>query len=818
VPEPLPPDAKHESLDRAPPARTPCRVPRRVDGAVQRSDPDTRGVVGEAVSMRTRGVAGFLGLAAGTLVVLFHDAVWNGYILGQTDFLFKFLPWSAHAPVGWRVRNPLMGDIPMQFYPWAVHARQTILSGHFPLWNRAAGAGEPFFAAIQTQVLSPFTLLIYALPFPGSLTAVAATRLLVGGLGMFLFLRRQRLSEAAAVFGGIAYLLNPFSILGLEHPTAAVAAWLPWMLLAADHCAVEGTRRSAALMATVVALAVLSGHPESFQNSALLTAGYAIYRGIATGRLARTLRLAAVGGVVGVLVASVQLLPFLEYVRGSHTLALRAGAPALLAANPLASFVTAFVPDFYGTPTGRGYVLGGTNYVAQLLYPGLAMWLFASVGVCHRRHRGTALFFLAAAAIATAITFGTVVARILAVVFPPLRMTLLYGFGLIAIASLVIAAAIGFDGFLDAVSTHGKRALTQAATMATAATVIGMIVFAFWRGQQGLLVDSRLAVHTLRSISWTGELLAGLVIIAFTARWLGREAVTVLVLAVLVTDLLVFADGFHALIPPTLAFPPVPELAPVTEDRSVVRVAGWLDTLLPNTAMMYGLQDFRGYDALGVGPYSELLDAGFFFNGATHQLVNASSAPLLDLLNVKYVLTPPDVSLPADHFEQISPGPTAIYRNRGALERAFLVSEIRVITGRDALRQLRAGEVPLRRQAVVDAPFDAASMPDASVGAAGDAISIRRYADEDVVIETSAAGRRLLVLLDAYYPGWVATVDRADVPIHRVDYAFRGVVIPPGHHVVEFQYRPWSVRAGAALSLASLATIGWMLRRTARSS
>ena len=76
--------------------------------------------------MRPVRAAGFFALASGLLAILFRDALLHGYILGQTDFLFRFLPWSAHAPVGWRIRNPLMGDIPMQFYPWAIHARDEL--------------------------------------------------------------------------------------------------------------------------------------------------------------------------------------------------------------------------------------------------------------------------------------------------------------------------------------------------------------------------------------------------------------------------------------------------------------------------------------------------------------------------------------------------------------------------------------------------------------------------------------------------------------------------------------------------------------------
>ena len=65
-------------------------------------------------------------------------------------------------------------------------------------------------------------------------------------------------------------------------------------------------------------------------------------------------------------------------------------------------------------------------------------------------------------------------------------------------------------------------------------------------------------------------------------------------------------------------------------------------------------------------------------------------------------------------------------------------------------------------------------------------------------MRTAAAA--LLVVSDAYYPGWTATIDGRDVAVRRANFALRAVAIPAGDHVVEFHYRPWSLRAGAAVS------------------
>ncbi|HEV3486881.1 MAG TPA: hypothetical protein VG106_15830, partial [Vicinamibacterales bacterium] len=293
-----------------------------------------------------RGAIGAFCAAAALLIAyLFRDAWLHGYVLGQADILFEYLPWQPHRPVGLRAANRLFHDVPTVFYPFMYHARHAVLNGEFPLWSTAIGAGHPFFASFQSAVLSPFTLFVYALPFPAALTADAAARLFAGGLGMFLYLRAVTVGSAGATFGGIAFLLNSFSIVWLEHPLSAAAASLPWMLLAVDACVRRGDLVASAGMAVVTGLALLTGHPETAFKVALLAGAYAIYRGFANRCFIRALVFVVSGMVLGVLLSAIQVLPFLEYVRESRTLAVRAEGGRPLFTNPLVSVVTTFVPE-----------------------------------------------------------------------------------------------------------------------------------------------------------------------------------------------------------------------------------------------------------------------------------------------------------------------------------------------------------------------------------------------------------------------------------------------------------------------------------------
>ena len=84
---------------------------------------------------------------------------------------------------------------------------------------------------------------------------------------------------------------------------------------------------------------------------------------------------------------------------------------------------------------------------------------------------------------------------------------------------------------------------------------------------------------------------------------------------------------------------------------------------------------------------------------------------------------------------------------------------------------------------------------------------------EHAVIDVDAPARGFLVLADQYYPGWRATVNGADVAIHRANFMFRLVEVPAGTSRVEFLYRPRSVALGAVISAAALIVLVVLLRR-----
>jgi hypothetical protein len=152
-----------------------------------------------------------------------------------------------------------------------------------------------------------------------------------------------------------------------------------------------------------------------------------------------------------------------------------------------------------------------------------------------------------------------------------------------------------------------------------------------------------------------------------------------------------------------------------------------------------------------------------------------------------------------------------IVRNAAAMPRAYLVgSAVTLPPGGDALSPMVSGEVDVRRTAILEPPVPADfALPATPVRGASDigSASIQTYTAERVVIGTSTSQQAILVLTDAYFPGWVARIDGQRTPILRANYLFRAVIVPPGGHQVTFSYEPLSVAVGAVITLVTLFVI-----------
>jgi hypothetical protein len=180
-------------------------------------------------------------------------------------------------------------------------------------------------------------------------------------------------------------------------------------------------------------------------------------------------------------------------------------------------------------------------------------------------------------------------------------------------------------------------------------------------------------------------------------------------------------------------------------------------------------------------------------------LFTEADSPLLDLFNVKYVLTDREL---AGKWKPVyrDPDGMAVYENQAVMPRAFVVYGAETVAGADeSLARLTGGAFDYRTTVLLegdgvssarsDAPFD----PNAAV--------ITRYEPERVEVAARAAGDGFLVLADSYDPGWRAELDGRPARVYVADHAFRAVALPAGEHRVVFTYDPPVFKIGLVISL-----------------
>ena len=165
------------------------------------------------------------------------------------------------------------------------------------------------------------------------------------------------------------------------------------------------------------------------------------------------------------------------------------------------------------------------------------------------------------------------------------------------------------------------------------------------------------------------------------------------------------------------------------------------------------------------------------------------ATPVLNALNTRYIVIGGDYA-PA--------------YNAGALGNAWFVDEVVPAASPDEEIAF-LGSVDLRHQAVIgrDMPAVKAAPADST-----DTIVLTSYAPNELRYHYQAAGDRLAVFSEIYYPdGWKAQVDGAPAEVLRADWTLRAMALPAGGHDIVMRFEPDSYRIGAGISRASSITL-----------
>lgn len=807
-------------------------------------------------------------VAISVVAILVFVLFWKFILLGQIptngDWLPHYSPWKVGDHTPSLPHNPEIGDSISQSYPFRIHTAESLKNGVIPLWNPYIFAGNPYLANGQSAVFDPFGVLFLIFPPPIAFGLLLMLQLFMGGLLMYLFLKALNLCWPAALLGGLAFAFNGFFLTWLENTVfVGSALWTPLIFLLVHRLRQTGKLSYALWCTFPIALTAFGGMAQLtfyiLPAAALFClAGVTIEPSTLSAIRYhwRTVLLLSLACVLGLCVAAVQILPMAESL---PLIQRQVGTPRYLPVNLLEprELLNLIFPTFWGHPADYNYL--GTHS-QRTAYVGLFPLLLAGIAISCSREREARFFkWLAGGILGLLLALNAdVLHRFIAQLFPSFdrldhaRVLFLVAFALAALAAyglnVVLTANSAQElapifrrlGLMVATGTVLLFVVTLLANFARRPLVTLAMTYLGARFEKAPVYysqrfDMLFQLFTPVHLGVVVPLLmvsVGLVLVKLVVTHrLSRSLFLTLIVGGTAADLLYFGLKYNTFVKPELIYPPTEATTYLQQDTDLFRLApiseGLTDTgdllyrdstgrplfpyhmlgpMPPNTNMPYRLQVLGGYDSIRLASYQEYLQLLQPRLGLNQVILTRYDSNLLDLMNMKYVLTDQEIRSP--RFELVFSRGTKIYRNQTVLPRAFIVPEAKVLSGGEQVQaDLLSPDFDPRSTVLLQE-----ETAEAIAGGGRGEASIVVYRAEEVAIRASvSSGGGWLVLSDAFYPGWQATVDGKPVKIYRADYAFRAVPLPEGTHLVHFIYDPLTYRVGRTISLGTLLLIGFWL-------
>ncbi len=660
-------------------------------------------------------------------------------------------------------------------FPWDFQAVQVPLvsflstelsHGRFALWDPFTYCGVPVVANIEGAFFHPLVFaaaLFSAFTSPEnvaqSLEWVVVTQICIAGVCTFHVFRNLGLSSAAAWVGSIVFETGGFFASGTEHIGSVMAAcWMPLSLFAVLKLRERPSRYFwTGVLAIALALSVLGGLPQStlgvYLFTLLFAAGLVLLKIAPAGIFPR----AVCGMALGLASAAVILLPAAQLT--FHSVA-RYRADWLGSGGGMfwQSFVSLVWPNAYHIFDLQNFK-GPWDPTFLYLYVSALGFVFVLVALVFSRTRQTLLFALAAL-FAGWFMLGDKT-WLWRATYPHLPESIRIGIHpeytyFIFSFSLAGLAACGLDRF---------RLPEPAKWAAGAAMALDLFLVGSNRPMNCSYTPFGADV-TVSSFNHSSPLL--------------REV----------------RKLSSANIPPWR----IDNMSDASIDWAQAAIltgvpsAGGDDPLAPENVIQLRLLLHDGFRW------------GFYYP------LEKPDAPILDAMNVKYVLAGQDGArrLASDpKYEHVTSLPgTEVFSNRSVLPRFYIVSQVsRVSSADQARRLLSKNEVDLRDTALVYDPVNLVAPREPG----NSNVTVLSYLPNSLDLEVNTPSEALLVLSEAFYPGWRAWIDAQEVPIHETNVAFRGVVLPGGRHHVRMQFFPVILIVGAGISLLALTTVAFLM-------
>jgi len=661
----------------------------------------------------------------------------------------------------------------------------------------------------------------------------------LAGFGTFFLLKILGSSSTAGVLGGLITGLTPygFGLVNAGHLNKIFAmAYVPWVLGFFLLFMKDKSLRSIFVLSIITALQLWANHPQIVYYTWMIIGFYYVwsigieYKNKSFSLLSKIYQL---GGLLVALFIALLMVsdPYNEvYTFQKHS---NRGAKSVLEKTHDASSRTdwnyatqwsfhpkeliSFVyPYFYGLQNFSSRDLKSAAYWGYMPftqsthYLGLIALILASIGALLKKPDKTALFFWITSILILLTGFGDffpILYKPFFELFPffsKFRIPSMI-YALLAI-TISILAAIGYDTLLR--SKDNDFAFKKVLYVVGGITVVSFLfliisdfIIDFSSSKDGRYSPSILG--QLRSLRYDlfnkGMFLAIVVSLCFLGLYysyvknkISETLFSFGIIGLIILDLGVLNNEFINVKPKKnmdSMFKKSSIIDHLIADSTNFRVFP-ADELTSNKYSYWNIESIGGYRPIKLRSYQDLMDAGGF-----------NRPHILDMLNVKYVLTRKKINNP--DFIPVK-DLKGIYENKKVFPKAWIIGNLKKVRSQqESLMETLMSRFNPRTSAVV-LEYEGDDMP---ANASGKAI-VKMKKENKIVINCQSKTGGLLVLSEIYYkPGWKAFVNGTETKIYQTNHVLRSVYIPAGNSEVLFEYDKSSWERTRMLSRISLLTV-----------
>jgi len=721
---------------------------------------------------------------------------------GETLFT-TYSPWRNSYPpppdIPFTFQNYHVMDAVRQIYPWQQTGFEIIKNGQWPLWNPYVSTGAPLLANNQSSLVYPLNILFMLFEFPIAWGLMTILQPILASIFVYFLLREYRIRPWISSWGAILFAWSGFySVFIHNHPLGHTLLWLPLTILSLHKLSRKLTPLWISILSISIALLFTAGYIQIAVYSLIVILLY--YLILLRPNNSKNNTITIIGLIIfGVGIASLQLLPSLEYILDLERDATWYDSVLLMPVHLL----RLINPHILGHPITKNFI-EGTQARMFSFYIGPIGLLFAFISIVKRYKNKIVMFWMVALFTILIFSVKNPVSVYLFDTFKFLGKATPQRALSITNLSLAILSSFGLEFIWKLKNKVHKKFILYFVIFSLATTILSLYYYSSLETAYAFESFPFIIIPLIALFSGIFILFLGKTKIIKSFR------ISIVVLCVIGVGELVFE---HALLSRT--FTQVDRIFPDTKlteflnenvnDHRFLSLNPW--TLPPNTFIPYSLRSINVYDPAQYSFSHEFAETWRKYNNPDSEKFTRAiefqkvSQNLIDITDVKYVLS--SNTVPGKYLKLIEKiDETYIYENINYPTYAYLIDEAVIIaTVEETVKTLSDSNFDPREIVILD------KLPTQKVEKGEGKVTILNRTTQSSTFEIESTSNQFLFISESYNPGWIAKIDSKRAELYRANWAFQALFIPEGKHIVTISYLPKLFIIGLWISLISIISV-----------